>query len=855
MELILTVCFPRLYIPSQLLDANHIGVPECFGVKESAAYIEQNATRAVVDIWSLGCVFSEAAVRLVTGLDKFIEPKTSADQTQLPMSTPLRTNVALGRKRTLSEYGLVRPAQSRLTRSSEGYNNFFRMPQSCKATPGWNNNSKWDLIKKIIFEEKAKEFNRPFEGRVALLCSTDEIIAADMAKDKRIVDPASLEAASFSLNTIPLNSQTALENTSWSAFEQRQAVLDWLHTASLTNDSVDDPSIGGNWNYCIARSLQTTKLAPRNEGTGQWLLKDDQFVRWQYMPEGVFWLSGSQGTGKSTLTSTVLHTLEKNRQDGDYFVNFQGDPDFIGPSTVAAILWETLIQTRLRNPAEISQLGLHSALEDLLHSGDRLSAPRMKYIFSKIRHCLKAHETLCLFVDGLSDFECQSERDLLYELFDHASRSDPNHRIKLFISSSPNFFGARDFTGSSRVDIDGHPEAKRDLVLYVKTALQRRTWDQDSENFSKRLLDQTGSSFLRARLILQSVGLPSGTKSPLKAIGEQISRSVSTDLPTLYANVLGQLERRSRKVAIAAFSWLAYAARPLHSMEILGALNMQTGTELKGADILQVCGSLVVIDENQIVRFSHYSVREFLESSINGRPSEICKADANEMIADTCLKTLYPQTLLRSLRLSTEKSNHLTSEIDRGHRESLVNYACRYWLFHYKLAEPSSTYIAGLLHTFLGRCISSLELINTALRVGARFGFPKLVRLELEMGADINLTSGPEEYTPLIWAAKSGHLDTVKLLLEYGADPHITSSSGVTPLMFASANGYLEIVKLLFCHTDRNYVGYSSDQDSSITERVVESVTQELSLETVFSPPCTTCGAVETGYQVSIRNK
>ena len=49
----------------------------------------------------------------------------------------------------------------------------------------------------------------------------------------------------------------------------------------------------------------------------------------------------------------------------------------------------------------------------------------------------------------------------------------------------------------------------------------------------------------------------------------------------------------------------------------------------------------------------------------------------------------------------------------------------------------------------------------------------------------------------LIDAARYGDLETVKLLIENGADINAKDEDGYTVLMHASFNGYLEIVKYL----------------------------------------------------------
>ncbi len=71
------------------------------------------------------------------------------------------------------------------------------------------------------------------------------------------------------------------------------------------------------------------------------------------------------------------------------------------------------------------------------------------------------------------------------------------------------------------------------------------------------------------------------------------------------------------------------------------------------------------------------------------------------------------------------------------------------------------------------------------------------VTLLLSRGAEVN-TKQIEGRTPLFLAASmGGNQQTVKLLLEHGADPTLPTANGQTPLMAAAARGNLELVRLL----------------------------------------------------------
>ncbi|XP_056678355.1 DNA-binding protein RFXANK isoform X3 [Monodelphis domestica] len=62
-----------------------------------------------------------------------------------------------------------------------------------------------------------------------------------------------------------------------------------------------------------------------------------------------------------------------------------------------------------------------------------------------------------------------------------------------------------------------------------------------------------------------------------------------------------------------------------------------------------------------------------------------------------------------------------------------------------------------------------------------------------------NLVNKPDDrgFTPLIWASAFGEIETVRFLLEWGANPHVLAKERESALSLASTGGYTDIVVML----------------------------------------------------------
>ena len=109
---------------------------------------------------------------------------------------------------------------------------------------------------------------------------------------------------------------------------------------------------------------------------------------------------------------------------------------------------------------------------------------------------------------------------------------------------------------------------------------------------------------------------------------------------------------------------------------------------------------------------------------------------------------------------------------------------------------------------------------HTALMIAARFyGHLETISLLIENGADVNAKRN-DGVTALMIASLHGDIDIIKFLIENGADVNTKSNHGYTALMGANLQGDIDIIEFLI---DKGAVVNAKDIDP-------------VQLENTFSP-------------------
>lgn len=320
-----------------------------------------------------------------------------------------------------------------------------------------------------------------------------------------------------------------------------------------------------------------------------------------------------------------------------------------------------------------------------------------------------------------------------------------------------------------------------------------------------------------------------------------LRKSLATLPPNLdktYERMLSAISEEDSEYAIRILRWLTFSSRPLSIEEVAEVVAIDVGHEPAfnrdevledPLEALSICSSLVTVatakipslewwDDGldmarQVLVLAHYSVKEYLTSERNWQGPvsrySLHNASSNEAIAMGCLGYL----------LQFQQWEPLAEEEIKNFK--LAQYAAASWIGHAQAAEDHTESLSQLAINLLSkenaaylnwnrihdtdrswqipRLQKALEQVRPPFYYAACSGLPKIVKLLLDRGVDVNVQCG--EYGNAVQAAsKRGHEQVVKLLLDHGADINAWGAIYGSALQAASSSGHEQVVKLLLNH-------------------------------------------------------
>ncbi|KAK4087020.1 hypothetical protein Purlil1_8539 [Purpureocillium lilacinum] len=432
------------------------------------------------------------------------------------------------------------------------------------------------------------------------------------------------------------------------------------------------------------------------EGTGKWLLQNRTFLRWKNeSASSILWLRGIPGSGKSKLTSIVIENAQDAFQRSQspapvyfYCSRNPAEPGRSDPSKVVAS-----IARQLSTPQPGGSL-LQAAVEAYMQrEADAFASGPLRLVESKdlILKLLQRYEdaTVTLVIDALD--ECNDKKRDLLGVLEGLLKASPC-LLKIFVSSRTDQDIVYRLINYPNLDVSSECNSA-DIDLFVRSETKHLIEE------GSLLWLSTRKEELRDKIIHE---LSSGARGMFRWASLQLAalRQLTTDdailerlgrlpktLAGLYQEILAKIEKldadADRQFAQNALSWLLCARRQLPSNVFLAAVSVKedgSASAISKDQLLQLCCNLVIFDSAaDAFRFSHLSVREFLEAQEMYKP-----ASANALVAEACLSNL--------VRMTPEASP----------RTLFRTYSCLFWAEHTRAAaQETQTRLNKILRKFL----------------------------------------------------------------------------------------------------------------------------------------------------------
>jgi Cdc6-like AAA superfamily ATPase len=167
---------------------------------------------------------------------------------------------------------------------------------------------------------------------------------------------------------------------------------------------------------------QTDLINSRQEGTGEWLLKSDEFQRWLKQDRQTLFCPGIPGAGKTVMTSVVVHHLhnkfEKEPSIGTAYIycNFRRQHEQ-KPSDLLLSLIKQLVQEKTAIPNIVRDIySRHSpkrtrpSYDEILDALHRVTAPysRTFVLVDALDECQISHRSYDMFLQAIFNLQAKA---------------------------------------------------------------------------------------------------------------------------------------------------------------------------------------------------------------------------------------------------------------------------------------------------------------------------------------------------------------------------------------------------------------------------------------------------------------
>lgn len=309
------------------------------------------------------------------------------------------------------------------------------------------------------------------------------------------------------------------------------------------------------------------------EGTCTWLFSNPQYQRWLDMKQGLLWIDGKEGSGKSTLMKFARDSLMRNQTPLDAVVaSFVFDEEYPSrPISLVTCLQSLLCQLLPHLPASLSDL-----------TSKFRHAKEIKGDYGK-DWTWTEDELRKALTEALGQSQRKLRIFIFIDAFNSGRDSDISRFTELFeLIEEPlnicNAAGLRIIRTAPRIPaahIMMERETTNDIRTYIKRQLRRSAESilnpETSDQITRKIEIKSQGVFQWAALVLSHVCFMVQSGGTFDSVFQYVQEAPSS-IPALYGRIIRAVESDER--AFSMVQWLALTERPLTIQELQEAMTL-----------------------------------------------------------------------------------------------------------------------------------------------------------------------------------------------------------------------------------------------------------------------------------------
>ncbi|KAJ7589272.1 hypothetical protein C8J56DRAFT_784516, partial [Mycena floridula] len=352
------------------------------------------------------------------------------------------------------------------------------------------------------------------------------------------------------------------------------------------------------------QATQNETFKKHTDGTGDWFLKQQEFLDWMDWKDGktkFLWCPGIPGAGKTILSQHLCSIiLQPNIAVVFIYCDYRRQEE----QTPTQLLGSILKQLVQQHPVLSNHLlTLHRTCLS------QHAFPSITELFDALQTEVLLYSQVYIVVDALDESsESNQARELFFPTHPQGLGSLLNH-IHLLVTSRDILSISQEFENIPRIPIEAH---SKDLETYIRG---RITSDIKLKKLVKD--DSILAAEITGKVISKAAGMFLQAQLHLDALASQLNRKgLRTALALLPKGIMDSYDeamdrirsqgKEESELAYRIFYWLAYAKKPLsieelqHAVAVSDDMTEMDHDAMVDVDMLTgICAGLIVVQEKQ----------------------------------------------------------------------------------------------------------------------------------------------------------------------------------------------------------------------------------------------------------------